>query len=83
MPDAPVLVNKEEGEVAFILRPNQTFSSFVMRALEGKVLPVSFQTIPKAGKVYEPKVDVNSGADSDAGLDDSMKTVDTQSKEPK
>lgn len=36
-----VTVDDGNGTVTFSLRPNQTFSSYVMRALEGKVLPVA------------------------------------------
>ena len=36
-----IRVDKMNGVVAFSLRPNQTFSSYVMRVLEGKVQPVT------------------------------------------
>jgi hypothetical protein len=40
-PNEEVIVDKFRGTVRFTLRPNQTFSSFVMRPLEGKVVPVT------------------------------------------
>ncbi|MCE2927065.1 MAG: hypothetical protein LW823_05440 [Rickettsiales bacterium] len=39
-----VTVNKRAGKVQFSLRPNQTFSSYVMDILEGKVKPVTADT---------------------------------------
>ena len=36
-----ILVDPVAGTVTFTLYPNQTFSSFVMRVLEGKVMPVT------------------------------------------
>jgi hypothetical protein len=36
-----ISVDKKNGIVTFSLRPNQTFSSYVMRVVEGKVLPVT------------------------------------------
>jgi len=44
MPNNEANVNKREGTVIFTLRPNQTFSSYVMRPLEGKVQPVTVDT---------------------------------------
>lgn len=41
-------VDTVRGLVVFTLRPNQTFSSYVMRVLEGKVKPVIVDTNPAA-----------------------------------
>lgn len=35
------VVDESAGIVSFMLKPNQTFSSYVMKVLEGKVLPVT------------------------------------------
>src|SRR5690606_7030051 len=40
-PNEEIEINNLHGTVDFTLRPNQTFSSYVMRVLEGKVLPVT------------------------------------------
>jgi hypothetical protein len=40
-PNETVEVDKKHGQVIFSLRPNQTFSSYVMKVLEGKVVPVT------------------------------------------
>ncbi len=40
-PNDQVVVNGMQGTVGFTLHPNQTFSSYVMRVLEGKVMPVT------------------------------------------
>ncbi len=40
-PNEQVTVNTAHGQVIFDLKPNQTFSSYTMTALEGKVLPVT------------------------------------------
>jgi len=37
----PIVVDREHRLVTFTLRPNQTFSSFAMEILEGKVRPVT------------------------------------------
>lgn len=44
IPNDEVKVNKSEGTVIFTLKPNQTFSSYVMRPLEGRVQPVTVDT---------------------------------------
>ena len=36
-----VKVHADKGTVTFTLRPNQTFSSYTMRVVEGKVTPVT------------------------------------------
>ena len=41
-------VDDGSGTVTFILHPNQTFSSYVMRTLEGKVLPVAITSADAA-----------------------------------
>lgn len=40
-----VLVDSIRDTVTFTLRPNQTFSSFAMRVVEGKVMPVTITTM--------------------------------------
>ncbi|MDX2112869.1 MAG: hypothetical protein SFW63_03955 [Alphaproteobacteria bacterium] len=39
-----IIVNQRAGTVQFTLRPNQTFSSYAMEVLEGKVKPVTIDT---------------------------------------
>lgn len=39
--DSPVRVNQMKGTVEFLLQPNQTFSSYAMRIVEGRVQPVT------------------------------------------
>jgi hypothetical protein len=46
-------VDLKRGLVVFTLRPNQTFSSFVMRVLEGKVRPVTVDNNTATGPVEE------------------------------
>lgn len=43
-PNNEVAVSRRDGTVKFTLRPNQTFSSYVMYVLEGKVQPVTVDT---------------------------------------
>jgi hypothetical protein len=38
-PNDSITVDLRHGQVIFTLKPNQTFSSYVMRAVEGRVLP--------------------------------------------
>ena len=38
-----VVVNRKAGTVTFSLRANQTFSSYLMRTVEGKVKPVRIE----------------------------------------
>src|SRR5262249_23080314 len=38
-----VNVDSAQGIVSFTLRPNQTFSSYAMRVLEGRVKPVTIE----------------------------------------
>lgn len=44
IPNDQVTVDQLRGKVVFTLHPNQTFSSYVMKVLEGKVLPVTVDT---------------------------------------
>lgn len=50
-----VMVDDGNGTVTFALRPNQTFSSYMMRPLEGRVLPVAISSANAA------PVDVRNG----------------------
>ena len=54
VPDAPVIVDKERRLVTFVLHPNQTFSSFSMMVLEGKVKPVTVDNLGDAGAETKP-----------------------------
>jgi len=93
VPDVPVLVDKERKVVTFILRPNQTFSSFAMQVLEGKVAPVTLHAkhkslLPIVAPVQVAKpANVNVAPppvdDSNTGLNGLMKTIEKQSSEPK
>jgi len=40
-PNSEVMVDAGHGQVVFTLKPNQTFSSYTMTVLEGRVLPVT------------------------------------------
>lgn len=44
VPNDEIDVDTLRGRVSFTLRPNQTFSSYVMKVLEGRVLPVTVDT---------------------------------------
>lgn len=44
IPNEETTVDQLRGKVIFTLHPNQTFSSYVMKVLEGKVLPVTVDT---------------------------------------
>ncbi len=46
-PNNNVQVNGQRGTVGFTLHTNQTFSSYVMRVLEGKVMPMMLDLAPK------------------------------------
>lgn len=69
--NSEVLVDREHNTVTFELRPNQTFSSYVMRVLEGKVRPVTIEPEPLATK-EESKAPVRT-----AGPVDKAKTPDS------
>ena len=47
-PNEEVTIDRLNGTVLFTLKPNQTFSSYVLRVLEGKVLPVIIDSQPAA-----------------------------------
>ena len=49
-------VKVDESTVTFTLRPNQTFSSYAMRALEGKVKPVPFENAIINSKDMTPEI---------------------------
>lgn len=40
MPNEAITIDKQRNQVIFTLRPNQTFSSYILRVLEGKQEPV-------------------------------------------
>lgn len=44
IPNDETIVDQLRGKVIFTLHPNQTFSSYVMKVLEGKVMPVTVDT---------------------------------------
>lgn len=44
IPNKEVVVDKRKGAVIFTIKPNQTFSSYVMHVLEGKMRPVTVDT---------------------------------------
>jgi hypothetical protein len=44
LPSTEAKISKREGTVTFVLKPNQTFSSFLMAVLEGKVQSVTVDT---------------------------------------
>lgn len=48
-PNEEVNVDQLRGKVIFTLRPNQTFSAYVMKVLEGKVLPVTVDLMQVSG----------------------------------
>jgi len=92
VPNIPVMVDKDRKLVTFSLHSNQTFSSYVMRVLEGKVMPVTVENVPTAPPIISPVVPpVASPAalkpagattdDSDSGLNGLMKTIDKQDKQ--
>jgi hypothetical protein len=49
-PNKDVKVDVKAHKVTFTLRPNQTFTSYVMRVVEGKVMPMVIDLSPKAAK---------------------------------
>lgn len=55
IPNDEITVDQLRGKVVFTLHPNQTFSSYVMRVLEGKVLPVTVNTALIENKPLEDK----------------------------
>jgi hypothetical protein len=40
-----IQVDEQEGTVVFTLRPNQTFTSYLMRVVEGRVQPVTIGNV--------------------------------------
>ena len=94
---ALVTVNRDQNIVLFYLHSNQTFSSFSMQILEGKILPVRVELFKKEedkGKIVSvddpkmlvkppPSVDNIPVDEGNAGLDALMKKVQKQSEENK
>lgn len=59
-PNDEILVDLRQRKVVFTLRPNQTFSSYVMRVLEGKVMPMVIDMAPpksEGGEDGKPSVE--------------------------
>gem|GEM_PF-5768429 len=61
-----VLVDSKFGKVIFTLHPNQTFSSYVMRVVEGKVRPVVIDLRTGAAPVPAPAVPPPGAAEATA-----------------
>lgn len=57
-----VLVDSGRGTVTFTLRQNQTFSSYAMRVVEGKVQPVTVMIMPDAIKNNAPGMPLKPAA---------------------
>jgi hypothetical protein len=66
MPNKDIEVDGRKSTVMFTLRPNQTFSSYVMRVLEGKVMPMVLDLAPKAkeGEDGKPTLNVKPSPDN-------------------
>ncbi len=88
-PTESVSVDDAQGTVTFTLRHNQTFSSYVMRVLEGKVVPVTVElqhargAKPKKEPQAAPEAaSAESGEDADntglGGLINSYKKLESQ-----
>lgn len=77
-PTDNVEVNAKSNLVRFTLRPNQTFSSYVMRVLEGKVVPMVIDLAKGSDKTAAETIDkaVPKSADSNL-LDELMGKVST------
>ena len=88
VPDSPVIVDKERRLVTFCLRPNQTFSSFAMRVLEGKVSVIKVDNLAASSHVAplaeakKPKPD-QAVDDSVSGLNGLIKAMEKQNRENK
>jgi hypothetical protein len=62
-----IKVNTKEGTVVFTLRPNQTFTSYQMKVVEGKVQPVTIgNNVADAGQPL-PGMDMEPPADLPIG----------------
>lgn len=79
MADLSVSVNRDEKTVLFTLHPNQTFSSYAMRAFEGKLMPVTVENtfaLKQDGLGPVKKSPVDSAFDNASGLNALMKTIE-------
>lgn len=74
-PNDKIDVDLKHGKVTFTLRPNQTFSSYVMRVLEGKVMPMVLDMEPKNKDKDKNKDD---GKDGKPALDGKKKGAPTE-----
>lgn len=76
-PAPDIFVDAALGTVTFTLRHNQTFSSYVMRVLEGKVRPVvvNLNTMPVPVTV-EPEIVPPAQGDGLGGLLDAYKNME-------
>lgn len=67
-PNPDVKVDVLRSKVIFKLRPNQTFSSYVMKVLEGKVMPVTVDNIDALDELpVQEKKDVKKDKNKKAG----------------
>jgi hypothetical protein len=70
MPNDEVVVDKQRGLVDFVLRPNQTFSSYVMRVVEGRVQTVTVDnTIVDVAEETAADTEQGAGAGEPAQAD--------------
>ena len=82
VPSALVTVDKERRLVTFSLHSNQTFSSYAMRVLEGKVRPMTVENkvsdLPPSSPAASGMLQGDAVAidDSNSGLNGLMKTMD-------
>ena len=65
-----IQVDEQEGTVVFTLRPNQTFTSYLMRVVEGRVQPVTIGNTPQevANPAFSPDAPPAEGSESQEGL---------------
>jgi len=60
-PNPDVLVDPAHGQVVFTLKPNQTFSSYSMSVLEGRVLPVTVDITQETSLSLDEKIEGMEG----------------------
>jgi hypothetical protein len=71
-PTDTIEVNTKSNLVRFTLRPNQTFSSYVMRVLEGKVVPMVIDLAKGSDKTAAESIDKAVPKSADSNLLDEL-----------
>jgi hypothetical protein len=71
-PTDTIEVNTKSNLVRFTLRPNQTFSSYVMRVLEGKVVPMVIDLAKGSDKTAAESIDKAAPKSAESNILDEL-----------